>query len=181
MLAEGKKTHYIILSCIFVGTGTLGFITNLVQMIFICRDKKQRNSVFGITLLSLSISDIFVSIVQFYRGILSVLYLLLVIDSRLFAKHSLLSSHGIAFSLASSLSHVIFIAVMRMLALVFPMRIKRIITKPRCKIILVFLWLLSIGLVAISNFTIQHKLIDNNNMWHVAVGLFFHLLQNVQA
>ena len=153
-----QKTNVIIPASIYLGIGTLGFIANLVQMIIIGRDKKQRNSVFGITLLSLNISDIFISIVQLYRGILLVLFLLLVIDLNLVLKIGKHTDLVIIFSLASSFSHVIFIAVMRILALVFPMRIKRIITKSRCTIILFFLWLLSIGFVTISQFIIKSKL-----------------------
>ncbi len=159
MLTEDQKTHYIILSSIYIGTGTLCFMANLVQMIFICRDKKQRDSVFGITLLSLSISDIFVSIVLLYRGISCLLLLSLVVDLNIFYKHFLLADLGIVFSFASSFSHVIFIVVMRILALVFPLRIKRIITKSRCKIILVLLWLFSICFVTTSYFAIKDKLI----------------------
>ena len=159
MLTEDQKTHFTILSCIYIGTGSFAFIANMVQMIIIGRDKKQRNSVFGLTLLSLSISDIFVSIVLLYRGIFCLLLLLLVVDLNIFYKHFWSADLGIVFSLASSFSHVIFIVLVRILAILFPMRIKRIITKSRCKIILVLLWLFSIGVVTTSYFTIQSKLI----------------------
>ncbi len=155
MLTDDQKTSVIIYSCIFIGSGSLGFLANLVQMIFICRDKKQRSSVFGMTLLSLSISDILVSMVQLYRGILWLLLLFSVIDLGQLDKFGSPTDLGIVFSLASSFCHVIFIAVMRILALVFPLRIKRIITKARCKIIVVILWLLAIGFVTISHFTIR--------------------------
>ncbi len=158
MLTEDEKTLFIILSCIYLGTGSLGFIANLVQIIFICRDKKQRNSVFGITLLSLSVSDIFVSIVQMYRGVLCLLLRFLVIDLNFYFKVGRPTDLVIAFSFAASFFHVIFIAMIRLLALVFPMRIKCIITKSRCKIILVFLWLLSFCFVTICHFTIKRKL-----------------------
>ncbi len=157
MLTDEQKTHVIILSCIYTGTGSLGFLANLVQMIFICRDKKQRNSIFGMTLFSLSTSDIFVSILQLYRGSLCIL-LLLVIDISLTNKVGTPTDLGISFSLAASFFHVIFIAVMRLLALVFPLRIKCIITKSRCKLILLLLWLLAIAFVTIYYFIIKGKL-----------------------
>ncbi len=144
-----------ILSSIFTTTGVLGLIANLMQLFFVCRDKKQRKSVFGMILLSLCVADIIVSVVQLYRGIIGLLTLLLVIDLKLLSKLLFPSLLAFIFSVASSFSHVVFIALLRVLSLVFPFRIKQIFTKLRSKIILVFLWLFSIGFIIIDHFTMK--------------------------
>ena len=58
------------------------------------------------------------------------------------------------FSVTSSFCHVVLFAVVRILAIIFPYRIKQIITKLHCKIILVFIWFFSIGLVLIISFLV---------------------------
>ncbi len=148
MLSNEQRTFYTIFSSIYLTTGILGLIANFLQLCFICRDKKQRNSVFGMILLSLCVADILVSIYLSYRGIITLLDLFLVME--LPNQLMFLSIFAFIFSFVSSLCHVVFIAVLRVLSLVFPFRIKQIITKLRCKIILVVLWLFSIGFALIS-------------------------------
>ncbi len=152
MASNEQTTFPTILSSIVITMGTLSFFANFMQLFFICHDKKQRNSVFGIILLSLCVADLIVSIVLFNIGMNNLLKLFLVIDWTLYNKLKLASDIAIIFSVASSLCHIVFIAVLRVLALVFPFKIKQIITKLRCKIILVFLWLFSIGFMLIRHF-----------------------------
>ena len=151
MLINELRTSFTIYSSIHITPGILGLIANFLQLCFICRDKKQRNSVFGIILLSLCVADILVSICFSYSGIIDLLYVFLVIDLELSKKLRSLSSFAFIFSLVSSFCHVVFIAVLRVLSLIFPFRIKQIITKLRCKIVLVCLWLFSIGFMLISH------------------------------
>ncbi len=158
MLSSRARTHLTIYSSIFTTSGALGFIANFLQIMFITRDKKQRSSVFGIILLSLSISDISVSLVQLYRGSVCLPYISLVIDHELYVKLTAPADVAIVFSLTSTFCHVVFIALLRVIALMFPLRVKQLITKTRSKIILAFLWLLSISLVVISYFTIRDEL-----------------------
>ncbi len=160
MLRSELRTHLIIHCSIISTTGLLGFIANCLQIAFIARDKKQRNSVFGIILFSLSISNIIVSVVLLYRAVVYLLTLYLAIDILLSDKLVLASDLVIIFSVASSFFHVVYVAVLRVLALVFPLKIKRLVTKSRCKIILAFLWLSSIGVVVLSYFTIRDALAD---------------------
>ena len=152
MVSNETRTIITIFLSVRITTGILGLIANFLQLVFICRDKKQRNSVFGMILLSLCVADIFVSFFLSYSGITNLLNLFLVIDLELSNK-LIRTSFDIAliFSILSSFSHVVFIAVVRVLSLVFPFRIKQIITKLRCKIILVVLWFFSIGLAIISH------------------------------
>ncbi len=158
MLSNQQKSRLTSYAGICISTGLLGFIANLLQIIFIIRDRKQRNSIFGIILLSLSIADIFISIAQLYRGIIYCLALSLVLDLELTSRLDRPAHVAVIFCLTSSFCHVVFIAIIRVLALVFPLRMNRIITKSRCRFIVACLWVLSVGLIFLSYFTIGNKL-----------------------
>ena len=61
MVSNELRTIFTIYSSISITTGTLGLIANFLQLFFICRDKKQRDSVFGMILLSLCVQVSFQS------------------------------------------------------------------------------------------------------------------------
>ncbi len=158
MLKSGVKTQLILFCSICTSTGLLGLIATFLEIIFISRDKKQRNSVFGIILISLSIADFLVSIAQIYRGIIDFLTLTVVIDYELYSVLNAYSNVATVFSIASSFCHVIYIAAIRVLALALPLKIKQIITKSRSKVILLCLWLLSIGFSLVAYSTLGNLL-----------------------
>ncbi len=152
MINKRTESFLITRGSIFAVSGVLGFIANIIQVVFICQDKKQTRSVFGITLLSLSISDLFVSIVLLYRGIIRFLTLFLVIELSRYSIFGNPTNLAIIFSFSSSFFHVVYIAVLRAVAVVHPLKIKQIFTQLRCKIIIALLWVLSISLAFIAYF-----------------------------
>ena len=152
MVSEWLKSFLIRRGSIFTVTGTLGFIANICQVVFVCRDKRQTRSVFGTTLLSLSISDIFVSIVLLFRGCNIFLGIFSVYDQSKLNQLGAWTNPALLFSFASSFSHVVFIGVLRAFSIVFPLKINQIFTHFRCKIILALLWVESISLTLFAYF-----------------------------
>lgn len=106
------------MSKMLTATGSLGLIANVMQLIFICRDKKQRKSVFGMILLSLCVADIIVSIVFLQFSIIGWIFLRDMDWNFLMNHYEIESQCNMVrfFSLTSSFCHVVFIAVVRVLA-----------------------------------------------------------------
>ncbi len=52
-------------------TGILGMAANIIQVILISHDKKQRNLVFGLAVLSLSVADLLASATYCLQGVIS--------------------------------------------------------------------------------------------------------------
>ncbi len=165
MLSTEQKSILTAGACIFTTSGTLGFIANLVQMVLICRDKKQTSAVFGIILLSLSVSDLIVSSVLLYRGVVYLLTYLVTKDLDWFARLETPSNTAIFFSFSSSFFHIIFIAAIRVIALLFPLRVRQIVTRSKCLIILALVWLSSVGLLLFSHFVVGLLLAPYLKIW----------------
>ncbi len=141
----------------FTSTGTLGFIANIIQLVLINRDKKQKNSVFGLALLSLSIADLLASMSFVFRGSYLLGTTLNAIESNEDRVWDYPWAVGaIVFSLTSSFTHVVFIAVQRVIAVVFPLKVKQIITKSRSYFIITILWITSVALAVIVHINIKY-------------------------
>ncbi len=144
------ETLLLALICIFTISGLLGLVTNIIQIILVCYKKIHKSSVFGITITSLAAADIIVSIVLLLRG---VSYLAFSItknwtDLSLILKYA---DIGIVFSLMSSFAHVSFIAIIRLIATLYPLRTQYIITRRKCYVVLASLWILSIIFSAVAS------------------------------
>ncbi len=140
-------------ACTFTALGSLGLIVNSVQLILSCVDRSRTDSIFNIVLRSLNISDIFASMAFLFRGLLFILGLFTkTIEFMLFLELFWISNTAVMFSLACSFMHIMFIAIQRVLAVAFPLKIKQIITKTRCYIILAMLWVVSVTLAFINYF-----------------------------
>ncbi len=126
--------------------GSLGFIANMVQLILTHQDESLRNTVFRITLLSLNVADIFSSVIICFIAATDYLVLYSVIDLAFFEQIRQAYFAAITFSQASSFTHVAFIAIQRVTAVIFPFKVKQIISKSRCYSILALTWIISIAL-----------------------------------
>lgn len=134
---------------IFTTAGLIGVIANIAQLVISCRDKNRKISAFGLVLLSLNIADLLASVAICLLGTLYFMIRFMVIDLALFKSLKQVVNVGIAFSLASSFTHVAFIASQRVIAVAFPFKVKQIFTKSRSCIVLALLWVVSIALAGI--------------------------------
>ncbi len=137
---------------IYTSTGSTGLIADVVQLILERHGENRNKSIFGYSLLRLNIADILASLIVLLLGVANTLAKCRFIDDSLFEELSNTLIELIIFSLISSFTHVIFIAIQRFIAVASPLRVKQIITKTRCRIILATLWLVSIALVLIACF-----------------------------
>ncbi len=134
---------------IFTTTGSLGVIANIAQLVISSRDKNRNKTPFGLVLLSLNIADLLASVVTCLMGTVYFLILFMVIDLVLFKTLMEAVRIFLALSVTSSFTHIGFIAVQRVIAVAFPFKVKQILTKSRCCIILVLLWIVSLALAGI--------------------------------
>ncbi len=141
-MSSSGKIYGILVS----GAGFLGLIANSIQLVLTCSDKQQFSSAFGIVLLSLNVADTFVSITCILLG-MAFLFGRSVFDASLYAKITDVLYASMTFSFFASFTHIVFIAIQRVVAVVLPLRAKRIMTKHRCCTILVLLWVISVSLV----------------------------------
>ena len=124
--------------------GILGIILNAVQIRMITRKRKTRQP-FQITLLSLSVADLLIAITLLTSGVDYLLISLNIAHFKGWFYLVQLSFYG--FSLLSSMLHVSFIALQRLLAVLYPLRIKRILTGRRCLIAIAVIWVLCSGYI----------------------------------
>ena len=124
--------------------GILGIILNAVQIRMITRKRKRRQP-FQITLLSLSVADLLIAITLLTSGVDYLLISLNIAHFKGWFYLVQLSFYG--FSLLSSMLHVSFIALQRLLAVLYPLRIKRILTGRRCLIAIAVIWVLCSGYI----------------------------------
>lgn len=125
--------------------GITGIILNMLQLIILLR--KQRRP-FEITLLSLSIADLFVSVCLILNSVLS---LLREHDVGLELSDIVYRSlrHAIyCFAITLALLHIVFIAIQRLIAVMFPFRIHQLFSKRRCCFFLGVMWVGSLGFLA---------------------------------
>ncbi len=160
---------------IFIGTGSLGIIANVTQLILFCRDKNRNRSPFGLTLLSLNAADVLASIAICLLGIT---HFAVLVDSALFKSLKQVVTSALAFSLLSSITHIAFIAIQRVMAVARPLKVKRIITKSRCYIILALMWIVSVALAIAVLFAYKQGFMVLGGMG-IAIGIALMVLYSV--
>ncbi len=166
-----------VLAYVYTAEGSLGLIVNIAQLVSIYRNKNQRSSVFGLALLSLNIADILASLSFTFAGSVLLAVIFKIIDLKLFRDLSNVLTASIVFSMTLSFSHVVFVALQRMLAVAFPLRVKRIITKSRCYIILAFLLIISVGLASMRFFYIEVSVVLS--LLAIVVGIMLIVMYSV--
>ncbi len=129
---------------LFSITGLLGLIANAIQIALLRRDENQKKSTFAIALLSLNIADLLASILYMFRGGISIMAVLGAASLALLEEWKKPMMSALLFSLTSSFTHLIFIAIQRVLAVTFPLKIKVILTKSKSFLILAALWAFSL-------------------------------------
>ncbi len=144
---------------ILTSTGLLGFGSNIVQLVLICRDSRRKNSVFYQALLSLNIADLFASVLFLSQGLIYLLHNFSIIDSSSFNLIRRLLLAATIFSVTASFTHVIFIAVQRAIAVALPLKAKRLITKSRCRVVLILIWVVSIAPALSVYFYVKTKVV----------------------
>ena len=126
--------------------GLIGVVTNILEVSTICYKKKYK-SIFGMTMLSLSISDVLSSLCFLVVGLMRIIE---------YDGNSLLSiipgtkravawqgGHGaLFFAMGTSFIHIIFIAVQRFFAVFMPLRYMSSFHSKHCLILLICIWLL---------------------------------------
>ena len=142
-----KRLEYHSLS---ISLGILGFVLNIVQIILICKQKKEK-SAFVLTILSLSCAD----------G-LAALAVLIYETYWFLAAHRIIPPSmqflwiflGIViFSQTASFCHLMFIALERFVAVFYPMRLASVFSRNHCTFGLVIIWVSSAIPVVTFQFT----------------------------
>ena len=110
---------------------------NSIQIHMISQQQNMKNP-FQITLLSLSTADLLTAITLLLDGGIYALKILRIIPAH--DTFTVVQTALYGFSLSSSMLHVIFIAIQRLLAILFPLRIKSLLTKRRCYLALFLAW-----------------------------------------
>ncbi len=145
MTSEEVASNINELGGIYTATGTVGIIANIAQFVLVYRDKTSRETVFNMILQSLCIADLLLSGFLLYRGVIHLLHVFMVIDDSWLRDLFSRVNAAFAFYLTSAFLHVVFIAIVRVIAVLVPLKFKQIITRSRCKFSMIFLWTLSIG------------------------------------
>ena len=135
--------------CIII-IGALGIITNILQIVLAFIGRK-KTSLYDTTLISLSVADII-------SGAMSVIYgcRKLLVQKGIHVDVLVLryAWTGCYFSTASSFMHVIFIAVQRLCAVIYPTKFNKIFTKPHAVLAMVTIWVISAGFALLSEFEV---------------------------
>ncbi len=134
---------------IYTLAGVIGLAANSIQLIFSCRQRTQEGSVFGYSLLSLNIADILASLITLSLGLTNILAQCMVIDSALFKDLEYALLPAILLSVTSSFCHVIFIAMQRVIAVPYPLKVQQILNKTRSCILLVIMWFFFVTLAVV--------------------------------
>ena len=133
-----EATTRIVLS---IAVPSLALIANIFQSCCACHRRKQ-NSTFEATLISLNIADIFSSLGFLVSGVYDLVAEEGPDESQVL-KFVFLGAGMSILSVISSFGHIVFIAVQRFVAVLYPLQITRIFTKRSCRVCLFCLWLLS--------------------------------------
>ena len=137
----------ILVGSLRIAFGLLGLAANVVQLVFTIRSKKDLTS-FDITVFSLNIADMVSSIFFTFYGLARILCSYRIIG----ASFLTYLSFGLNFSIVASFNHIIFIALQRMCAVIFPFNVHSIITSLRFKVCLTLLWLTAIAYAVVCAF-----------------------------
>ena len=126
--------------------GLIGTLTNTLEVFLICHRKKYK-SIFGMTLLSLSISDVVSSLCFFVVGLLRIIEYDGTATLKIIAGTKLAmvwqGGHGaLFFSMGTSFIHIVIIAVQRSFAVFMPLKYGSSFRVKHCAILLLTVWLL---------------------------------------
>ena len=113
--------------------GILGLIANVFQAAY-CKIMKKHKTDFEMSLISLCLADIFTSLTLIGLGSVEITFKLKVYY---FVMNILLNSFGITMFI-----HTILIAAQRLIAVVYPLRVKIILSKRRFYVLLALTWIL---------------------------------------
>ncbi len=130
--------------CVSDAFGFIALIANLVQLrLFYCR--KDNISLFDLTLISITIANILciVLLVSLYS------VCVLVITGKISINHLSTVIYLLFVTnvfLIVSLIHIVFIALQRLFAVLYPIRFRQILTKKLCIIFIAILWIISVAI-----------------------------------
>ena len=140
---DDDSTHAIL-------TSTFGFIAIILNIVVIgsILSKKTVKTPFTITLFTLSLADLMISVCQCFSHITGLLIEKGKIPDSPEMDISLTTVDStIRGAFISSYLQILFISVQRLIATVWPLKCRRILTKFRCYFTLVIIWLISVLLI----------------------------------
>ena len=154
--------------------GTAGFLFNILELIVIFKQKKHKE-IFGLTLTSLCIADIISSLSLGLVGGLRLLKYSGPKTLRIYGNTELASTwragHGaMMFSIGTSFTHMVIIAVQRLFAVFLPLKFMAFFTYNHCALLIIVIWLLTFvyGLIA---FFFSHFMLKVSYYMIVIMGL----------
>ncbi len=137
-----QKLQQAVIFKILIAITTLGIVANAFQIGCLCRKKKR--TTFDFVVLSLSISDLLISMTFLSQ------YVFMLFPEKwlafAFGKSFMFVTMPSVFSVFASFFHAIFIAVQRICAVAFPLRVKRLLSRRRCIIVILCIWTISVGI-----------------------------------
>ena len=119
---------------VFPTIGGTGVIANTLLIATLYKERKLKRP-FQMTILSLTVADL-----------LNCIWLTVAgptfppVTHKMFPVYHQIFSSLIAFSLITSLLHLMFVSLQRLVAVLFPFRSKHLITSQRCVIVLALIW-----------------------------------------
>ena len=137
----------IVVGSLRIAFGLLGLIANVIQLVFTIRLKKDF-TLFDTTVFSLNIADMVSSIFFAFYGLARILCNYHVIGINFLTY----LAFGLNFSVVAAFNHIIFIALQRMFAVIFPMNVRSIMTSLRFKVCLTLMWLSAIAYAIVCAF-----------------------------
>ena len=138
----------IMYGSIRIALASIGLIANVIQMLF-CINRKQYRTKFDISVISLSVADTISSVTLALKGLVEIFDAVQFWD---------MVNATLSFSIICSIAHTIFIAVQRLLAVIFPLKIRQIFRKGRFHALLAFMWITCGAFGIIVHFVIVHDL-----------------------
>ncbi len=153
------KSALRIFAYVYTAAGSLGFIANIIQLVLSRRNKTIKNSSFGLAIISLNIADLLASASFVVAGLVFFAEIFNAVNVMIYRDLTLLLTAAIVFSMTLSFTHVAFIAIQRVIGVVFPFDMKQIVTKTRSYVILVFLWLTSLVIAIIRHFYVEISIV----------------------
>lgn len=123
---------------VYLATFTSGIGFNMLELVFLVREKKIKEP-FKMAIFSLALADLLSSSIMM---LLAMLYTI--------AGKYKISLFSVAFaSFISSQFHIIFITIQRFVAVIYPLKLKIVVTSLRSAVSLVFIWISSISLAIV--------------------------------
>eukprot|EP00795_Rhopilema_esculentum_P008362 gene8362-14333_t len=128
---------------VFPTIGGVGVIANTLLIAALYKERKLKRP-FQMTILSLTVADLLNCIWLTVAGATFP-----PVTHKMFPVYHQIFSSLIAFSLITSLLHLMFVSLQRLVAVLLPFRSKHLITSQRCAIVLALIWLTTAIVVAL--------------------------------